>query len=175
MSNPEININSPHRRPCGKGGMKSKAIEISNALRNALGLPLIKEGANPTHFDNMVIAPGAPVLKIWASSPPLMVPHVDPNQHMAAGPILSKPAMHHWRHQSGVAREPFLKRVHIALMELGPWEGRAVAFVLGASLYYAFDLYTSLSALRMWNWSFAPPGLGHTALDLPFHYQDIRR
>lgn len=32
-----------------------------------------------------------------------------------------------FRHRHG----PFLRRMHFALMALGPWEGRAVAFVLG--------------------------------------------
>lgn len=29
---------------------------------------------------------------------------------------------------------PFMERLHIALMALGPWEGRAVAFVLGCGI-----------------------------------------
>lgn len=35
-----------------------------------------------------------------------------------------------FRHRHG----PFLRRMHFALMALGPWEGRAVAFVLGKCL-----------------------------------------
>ena len=44
--------------------------------------------------------------------------------------------MHHHEihnfHKDGPAKGPFLHRVHRALMSLGPWEGRMVAFVLGA-------------------------------------------
>lgn len=39
-----------------------------------------------------------------------------------------RPRRFHHRHG------PFLRRMHFALMALGPWEGRAVAFVLGESL-----------------------------------------
>ncbi|KAH9839046.1 uncharacterized protein C8Q71DRAFT_491605 [Rhodofomes roseus] len=35
-----------------------------------------------------------------------------------------------FRHRHG----PFLRRMHFALMALGPWEGRAVAFVLGCGI-----------------------------------------
>ncbi|PCH35947.1 hypothetical protein WOLCODRAFT_28229 [Wolfiporia cocos MD-104 SS10] len=35
-----------------------------------------------------------------------------------------------FRHHRG----PFLRRLHFALMALGPWEGRAVAFVLGCGI-----------------------------------------
>ncbi|THH18663.1 hypothetical protein EW146_g2358 [Bondarzewia mesenterica] len=38
--------------------------------------------------------------------------------------------MHHRMNQRG----PFVQRVHRALMFLGPWEGRAVAFVLGCGI-----------------------------------------
>jgi hypothetical protein len=39
----------------------------------------------------------------------------------------------HKIHKHDHLRGPFLHRVHHALMSLGPWEGRIVAFVLGAS------------------------------------------
>ncbi|KAJ7057627.1 hypothetical protein C8F01DRAFT_320037 [Mycena amicta] len=42
-------------------------------------------------------------------------------------------------------RPSFLMRVHFALMSLGAWEGRAVAFVLGPSLYLSFPFCFSLS------------------------------
>jgi hypothetical protein len=41
-------------------------------------------------------------------------------------------------HKGGPPKGPFLHRVHRALMMLGPWEGRIVAFVLGAIfIFYA--------------------------------------
>lgn len=50
---------------------------------------------------------------------------------------------HHHHHHGGVIQRlglgcirnaPFLRRVHVALATLGPWEGRAVAFVLGCGI-----------------------------------------
>jgi hypothetical protein len=42
----------------------------------------------------------------------------------------------HKIHKDGHLSAPFLQRVHHALMSLGPWEGRIVAFVLGAFFLY---------------------------------------
>ena len=49
---------------------------------------------------------------------------------------------HHGHHHH---RMSFLHRVHKALMVLGPWEGRAVAFVLGMFqfYFYAFPFFFS--------------------------------
>ncbi|KAG6835024.1 hypothetical protein C0991_004316, partial [Blastosporella zonata] len=46
------------------------------------------------------------------------------------------PHHHHGKHMSfrqRLAKAPFVERLHVALMALGPWEGRSVAFVLGTS------------------------------------------
>jgi hypothetical protein len=54
------------------------------------------------------------------------------------GPYPDGTVMHHHEvhkfHKDDQPRGPFLHRVHRALMSLGPWEGRIVAFVLGAFL-----------------------------------------
>ena len=47
----------------------------------------------------------------------------------------------HRFHKDGQTRGPFLHRVHRALMSLGPWEGRMVAFALGASLLCGIVYY----------------------------------
>jgi len=41
---------------------------------------------------------------------------------------------HHFRPHAMHRRCSFLRRIHRALMTLGPWEGRAVAFVLGCGI-----------------------------------------
>jgi len=41
---------------------------------------------------------------------------------------------HRFHHKHSGERPSFLMRVHLALMSLGPWEGRAVAFVLGCGI-----------------------------------------
>ena len=62
----------------------------------------------------------------------------DGDRPMMDGPPGRRPM---WHHGPGPHRHAsFLRRVHRALMMLGPWEGRAVAFVLGEYLY---SLYPS--------------------------------
>ena len=139
-----------------------KAIKISNVFRQALGLPLIEtegavlfaldHGANHIHVNHgfVTILPNKPV------GPDRHNPFVDfengsPINHfippMGAGPFdgnieilpVSPPypnhCHHHPHHQlyRGESNS-FATRLHASLMNLGPWEGRAVAFVLGKSL-----------------------------------------
>jgi hypothetical protein len=44
-------------------------------------------------------------------------------------------------HKDGHPRGPFLHRVHRALISLGPWEGRIVAFVLGAIVCFTWGRF----------------------------------
>jgi hypothetical protein len=52
-------------------------------------------------------------------------------------------ALPHNMHNDSHPRGPFLHRIHRALLSLGPWEGRIVAFVLGAF----FPLYVGLNRI----------------------------
>ncbi|GBE78802.1 hypothetical protein SCP_0116950 [Sparassis crispa] len=55
-------------------------------------------------------------------------------------------------HKGGHRHRSFLRGVHFALMALGPWEGRAVAFVLGCeigALRLRITLASSASTLSM--------------------------
>src|SRR6266581_2308452 len=68
------------------------------------------------------------------------VPVIDPSFVIkAGGPQAGShsdgPVMHHI-HKEGQPQGPFLHRVHRALISLGPWEGRIVAFVLGAAVCF---------------------------------------
>ncbi len=65
--------------------------------------------------------------------PPFMIKAVWPQ----AGSRSDGPVMHHI-HKEGQPQgpRPFLHRVHRALISLGPWEGRIVAFVLGAAVCF---------------------------------------
>ena len=50
----------------------------------------------------------------------------------AGGPVVTTlPVSYPHQHQEERFNGPFLHRAHRALMALGPWEGRIVAFVLG--------------------------------------------
>jgi hypothetical protein len=92
-----------HMRP-GKGSHTS----LSDTLRKALGLPPV-EDQHPHHaYIGATVIP-APIF-------------------VEEGRIANK-AQKIVGYKSG--EEPFLRRVHTALLELGTWEARAVAFVLG--------------------------------------------
>jgi hypothetical protein len=106
------------RRPCARlMRMKNRLINFANSFRKALGLPLIQTLPD---IDLSVL----PLSKVGEEAPN----HEDrPHHHK-----------HHHHHHKKV-HGTFLQRVHRALMALGPWEGRAVAFVLGMFMY---DLFT---------------------------------
>jgi hypothetical protein len=50
-------------------------------------------------------------------------------------------------HKDGQYRGPFLRRVHRALMMLGPWEGRIVAFVLGCGIGVLLRMFWVMAVL----------------------------
>ena len=117
---------------------------MSNAFRKALGLPLIEpaETSGPAHGGTVKILP------FIGTNPTFVEVGTDGKTRGGDGIKMVHPADHH-RKQHGdhrafrqrLAREPFFTRVHFALMTLGPWEGRAIAFVLG--LYLTIHSYSS--------------------------------
>lgn len=116
-------------RPCGGSRMsrfRQKGIEISNTFRKVLGLELIE--ANP-HLTFKKADHG--VVHIM---PFMGTPHRSSNYHSAHkqhhGAQLN---YHHHIHAHGRSRS-FATRLHFSLMNLGRWEGRAVAFVLGCGI-----------------------------------------
>lgn len=116
------------RGPCKgmKTRFRQKAAELSSAFRAALGL-----------------SPGASIavsehgsLHILPFPPPSFVA-LDPQ---VGAPAHHRPHHHHGHHRHGghpLSEASFFHRLHIALMTLGPWEGRAFAFVLGV-LFMSF-------------------------------------
>ncbi|KAI0948937.1 hypothetical protein AcW1_008673 [Taiwanofungus camphoratus] len=89
---------------------------------NAAGIPVEVPTSEVDDHDDAVMA--QPVVKPYGGSRPEVGPvrivHVDGSDHV----------MWRYRHHRG----PFLRRIHFALMALGSWEGRAVAFVLGCGI-----------------------------------------
>lgn len=143
LNAPAVNSDAlpTHRRP-GCQGMRSKALEASNALRQWLGLEPIKpnQGGPRIHHahhmsgEHPVVAKFSdgnktgqegdiPVLPFVGT--PVRPAFVPEGEDRWSGP---RPM---WVHRHQHFRGSFLRRVHHALMSLGPWEGRAVAFVLG--------------------------------------------
>ncbi|GLB44992.1 hypothetical protein LshimejAT787_1900700 [Lyophyllum shimeji] len=132
-------------RSCRGGRFRQKAIEMSNTFRKALGWPLIETAHDhslaplppPSSQPGRVhILPITGSLK-WFVTPPhhaddapnpyIAHPHPRPQTH---GGRVS----HVHRLKYALKHAPFVHRLHVALMALGPWEGRAVAFVLGCGI-----------------------------------------
>lgn len=133
------------RRPCGMKKWRVKIFGITSTFRKALGWPESEHphGHGHGHGHHHPMPPPAKNLHIlpfpaidFSEKQPIrpMPPHFEPGhphphhhhgQHKHHG---------HHRHRHGFHSEPFLRRVHHALMALGPWEGRAVAFVLGCGI-----------------------------------------
>ena len=93
-----------HRPGC-KGMMKTKMIELSNKLRATLGLPLIESTPPSSHIETWVSSH-----RVWHKGSPHHKHHRIQHLHKDA---------------------PFIARLTHALNDLGKWEGRAVAFVIG--------------------------------------------
>lgn len=132
---------STMRRPC-KARLAQKGAEISNAFREFFGLPLIKT----------IDAPGRPAddgrvhILPFIGTPPAFIEtgakhgedsndgkhHGHYGHHGHHG--------HHKHHGHKKGRGSFMQRLQISLLALGPWEGRAVAFVLGKCQHLLTDV-----------------------------------
>jgi len=108
---------------CGQH-LRSKAIAMSNSLREALGLPPIHPefhvGPAMPHRGDFKILPFIP----GQTSARVAVP--DDFVRMSMHMRMTRP--------EDQQPPPFVVRLHGAMNHLGPWEGRAVAFVLGCGL-----------------------------------------
>ncbi|RDB16834.1 hypothetical protein Hypma_002353 [Hypsizygus marmoreus] len=145
-----------HRTGCRGARLRQKAIEISNTFRQALGLPLIETGSasasvssRPSHDEHTVhILP-------FVGTPPTFVETKKEDGKLTEPPRYvahAHPHPHHIVHNGGrltkhLERAPFLKRIHFALMALGPWEGRAVAFVLGCGIGVLLRMFWVLAVI----------------------------
>ena len=125
--------------PCRAHRFSQKAVEVSNIFREALGLPIIKIDGHPGSEDGRVrILP-------FVGSPNTFAPVHGNNVKGAVikfGPPHERPPHHgphhhvhgshrHHRGHHHLGKGSFINRIHYSIMNLGRWEGRAVAFVLG--------------------------------------------
>jgi hypothetical protein len=123
--------------PCGRNRFRQKAVEISNLFREALGLPLIKSGNHHGLGDGEIrILPFigtpnifAPVHGKDADGAIKFISIETPHDHgyHAHG-------RHHHKGHHHFGKGSFLNRIQYSIMNLGRWEGRAVAFVLGCGI-----------------------------------------
>jgi hypothetical protein len=115
------------RRPCHATARPSdKAFQLSNSFRKWLGLPVIDKDAKDAAGAVQVLPLMA--IKAFGDAKPTGInePHPPPHHPHHHG--------HHGKHHGKHHDRVFWVRVHNALMALGPWEGRAVAFVLGCGI-----------------------------------------
>ncbi|THH28776.1 hypothetical protein EUX98_g5416 [Antrodiella citrinella] len=117
------------KHKCGKLAEKAaqKSGELMEMFREAFGFQShSKVKALPIHFDGPHRVDGA------------MVKHfADPYESLSndAGGAVQKGGHHgHHAHAHGHHQGSFLRRINRALMSLGTWEGRVVAFVLGCGI-----------------------------------------
>jgi hypothetical protein len=128
------------RGPCK--GMRSrfsqKAADLSSAFREALGLspnaPISVSEHGPYH-----IMPFPPPSFVAIDHEVGTPPHHRPHHHHG----------HHGHHRHGghLYEASFFRRLHIALMTLGPWEGRAFAFVLGCGIGVLLRMFWVLAVV----------------------------
>jgi len=142
---------------CG-ASLKAKALRMSNAFRHALGLPPIDMGDHVT-FKGEVPSNGAPmtgevrILPMPFIGAPIASP-ANPSKHSDVNSIrilpVGEPQRHHHHHHHGMKHKQagtFGRRIHRAIMALSPWEGRAVAFVLGCGIGVLLRMFWVMSVL----------------------------
>lgn len=142
-----------------KGSFRGKLIQLSNAFRHALGLPLIEMGEY-LPVDPAIIGKPHPHPHVGGEAHILPLPlppfegapesfvhgHHAPSQMEDIGDQPTEPPVEHPHHKGHQHKHKkfrkhgcrkrvkgFFRRIHKAITALGPWEGRAVSFVLGKS------------------------------------------
>ncbi|PPQ80206.1 hypothetical protein CVT25_003559 [Psilocybe cyanescens] len=131
----------PMRHGCGGGRMgriRQKGIEISNAFRQALGMPLIEMAPHHPHHPHLKpLAPNGGNMHETKVGMLQVLPHPVFGSPIGnseiPGPHRHHHPHHHVHHISGHGSS-FSTRLAHSLMNLGRWEGRAVAFVLGCGI-----------------------------------------
>jgi len=119
-----------------KNRLQQKAIELSNAFRQALGLPTIE----PT--EAVTILPIGPPSFVTLSPVDQEEHHGHPHHHPHHAHH-----RHHHKRPGGCHQKGFLRRIHVALTALSPWEGRAVAFVLGCGIGVLLRMFWVLAVI----------------------------
>ncbi|KAF7325198.1 F-box domain-containing protein [Mycena kentingensis (nom. inval.)] len=122
-----------HKAKQGCGArLRQKATGLAHSIKVAFGF---KTGGNAK-------TAGGDDVHIVGLSGASVPPHV--HAHHAH----HKHRPHHLR-PHGAEQPSFLMRFHYALMSLGPWEGRAVAFVLGCGIGVLLRMFFVLTVLAV--------------------------
>lgn len=122
--------------------MRHLCKNMQNAVQNTASRLLAAIGISGPSLSVTTPAPEGTITRVHITHHHLVpVPGIEPTFMIKAGDAQgghnpdAAMMQHgvHKIHKHDHLRGPFLHRVHHALMSLGPWEGRIVAFVLGAS------------------------------------------
>ncbi len=143
-------VGAQAKHGCMGRKMREKAMEWSNAFRKAFGFPEME--IHKYHVSPLPPRPSPAVITDFDFKPiPIVHAGEDEHRENLGGEIHilpfigtpgdgPKPTPVHEEPKLGMGHGPmrhrvcgsFLKRLNFAITALGPWEGRAVAFVLGA-------------------------------------------
>ncbi|KAG8871493.1 hypothetical protein FRB98_000744 [Tulasnella sp. 332] len=139
---------SSHNMGCGRH-VQSQFLQMSNRLRAALGMPPIITTMEHVHPSSPPRAPHPGEFHVLPFVPGQRMPipfvgedgykmETDPTRASDGSPMpirihtMTMPMPHQGHYFNDGA--PFVHRLHHAVNHLGPWEGRAVAFVLGCGM-----------------------------------------
>jgi len=148
--------NGTHRG-CVGGLFRQKAVDLSNTLRAALGMPLIEtkitfhntapgkkhDGVHKHHHHHHE-HPDDEMKMAHAEEGRVHHQHTHHHhkEHDEVKTCEEQPHQKHHLHGKGNGtchgsrhrQASFFRRLHFALVSLGPWEGRALAFVIGCGI-----------------------------------------
>jgi len=158
-------IKGKGRHFCG-ASLREKALRMSNAFRHALGLPVIEKGDHDAFKGEVPNIPAPITGEVRILPMPFIgapiTPSANPSDEKHSDdikdgimPVDGEPHHrhrhhhhHHHPHDMGHKKAgTFLRRVHRAIMALGRWEGRAVAFVLGCGIGVLIRMFWVMSVL----------------------------
>ena len=150
---------------CG-ASLREKALRLSNAFRHALGMPLIEANlAVPRPGEVIILSVGYPPHDAMLDSQGEEDEDGKPRKHRGdkrphhpGGDEDHEHRPHHGHHghrghrgHGHKHRKSFLGRIHRATKALGPWEGRAVAFVLGKKSRIPLSPGLIYCTTRLWD------------------------
>ena len=129
-------VGKMRKGPCGRNRLRQKAVEISNLFREALGLPLIKSNSHHRGSDD-----GRLGSYLSLALPTFLHLSTSKMRMVTLKSLISEHECHHgYHHAHGrhhrhkghhhLGKGSFINRIHYSIMNLGRWEGRAVAFRL---------------------------------------------
>jgi len=162
----EVKGSGISRHFCGSS-LREKAHSLSNAFKHALGLPIVEADSHPSAlaaigkpggvhilpFPYVASTAGENVKETLPDGSVVRIYHNQPlgedgehHEHKPVGDHDRHDRHHahpHKKHHKG----SFSRRIHKAIMALGPWEGRTVAFVLGCGIGVLLRMFWVLTVL----------------------------